>query len=465
MYSKEDRAKIFLNHLAFYNFHQDFFQHLLYDNELEVIIEHINYSPRHIEFFIKHIFSNNNNNQYSFFRSFTKYLDNPYHFWENIFIKQSFTGQTILLSLFISSDPIALPELKVAFNGLQVSARQNLNLEIYPLEFENELKTLEELFLNIKYDKSTGDILIEFQNPGIKDYLLEYLRLNMDTWGQSLISGAKFFNQLIFIFANNFEIDIYDYDSDISMYGNKIQLDPINLEILRYKLLKEFHQLKISTPIHREFLQGFNKEDSIQDIKYWKLTEMAIFFNIELPENEDIKKFILSEILPILDFNNDFVSLTSKAREYFPEILKKVHKHITLEPLKILNNFYSKIEFTNEFISFYQFKEIFPIEFLQFVNKDIIKIRKKIKDIIFNNIDYYYYYDISELDNLIDFQIEFVCELYGIRLTKKFISIIEDLADRDTYLSERDIQKKNQKFLKNNIHISKIKQKKANLIQ
>lgn len=435
-YTEEDKARIFLNHLAHFNFNESYFSHLLYDDKLEHIVRHSNYNPRHIEFFIKYVFDFKNENEYSFYNLFDKYLDNPYQFWEKIFEKQSHTAQTILLVLFVSSDPIALPQLKSAFTAMQSIVREKLNLQVYPLEFENEIKILEELFLNIENKKYIEDSIISFQSPGIKDYLLEYLRKHMDTWGEALIAGAKFFNQLIFVFTDDDELEINDYDSFDShgVYGKKIKLSTNNKETLKHKILFEFHQLLINIPNEKEFTNRFTMRDSLDDIKYWKLSELANFFDIDLNENEDVRNFIIAEVLDDLNFDVESKIISAKSMEYFPEIIKIIHKYIDLNPQKLLQDFYSHIKFVSGYIAFYEFKEIFPEVFSVYLEQNIITIRKEIKETILDDIDYYDFNEMGEFDDLLDYKIEWVTSLYGIKLSKAFISDIEDLAQRELYL-------------------------------
>jgi adenylate kinase len=445
-YTEEDKARIFLNHLAHFNFNESYFSHLLYDDKLEHIVRHSNYNPRHIEFFIKYVFDYKNENEYSFYKFFEKYLDNPYQFWEKIFEKQSRTAQTILLVLFISSDPITMPQLKSAFTAMQSVVREKLNLQVFPLEFENEIKILEELFLNIESKKYIGDSLISFQNPGIKDYLLEYLRKHMDTWGEALITGAKFFNQLIFVFTDDDELEINDYDSfgSYGVYGKKIRLNTNSKETLKRKILSEFHQLIINTPNEKEFTNGFSMNDSLEDIKYWKLSELVNFFDIDLNENEDILNFIIAEVQCDLDV--ELKTISTKSMVNFPEIIKIIHKYIDLNPKKLLQDFHSHIKFVSGYIAFHEFKEIYPEVFSVYLEQNIITIRKEIKETILDDIDYYDFNEMGEFDDLLDYKIEWVSGLYGIKLSKGFISNIEDLAQRELYLPNlKELEKEGKK--------------------
>lgn len=94
-YSLDDKAKIFLNHLLFYNCNLDIFEHIRYRDDLELIIEHANYSPRHIEYFLKFIYSGEMDG-YTFHKALHKYLNQPHEYWRKVLNLQSDTARLIL---------------------------------------------------------------------------------------------------------------------------------------------------------------------------------------------------------------------------------------------------------------------------------------------------------------------------------------------------------------------------------
>ena len=236
-YSEEDKVKIFLNHLLFFDFKKEYFSYLKYDDILENIIRHRNYSPRHIEYFIKQYLKNEEANRYTFFKGFYKYLDSPQEYWNNNFGKLNETSQLILLIILISSDPINKIDLEKTFEATQESTRRVLNKNIRPTDFENELILLEDFYIVSDKSDYSNQILIRFQSPGIKDYLLEYLRTKGKTWIRPLIKNVPFFNQLNFIFSTK-DDEIDDYDSDTYLYGKKIILSDGTQRILKKRTIE-----------------------------------------------------------------------------------------------------------------------------------------------------------------------------------------------------------------------------------
>ena len=141
-FSQEDKARIFLNHLLYYDFEKEYFSYLKHDEILVRLIKHPNYSPRHIEYFIKQYLNKDDNNEYDFYNSLYSYLDYPQDYWNDQFQKLNPTSQLIILILLISSDPIERNDLELTFNRTQEAARRILNKDIQPTEFDKEIKSL-----------------------------------------------------------------------------------------------------------------------------------------------------------------------------------------------------------------------------------------------------------------------------------------------------------------------------------
>ncbi|MEZ0543138.1 hypothetical protein [Fibrella arboris] len=453
-YSKEDKVRIFLNHLMFYDFEKGYFNYLKYSDVLENIIIHKNYSPRHIEYFIKQYQDSDAQNQYDFYFLFLKYLDSPNEYWNNNFSKLTGTSKLIFLILLISSDPIDLIDLEKTFAAVQEAARNSLNENIEPLLFKHELKLLEDFYVVSEKQEHLEQILIRFQSPGIKDFLLEYLRNGGNAWIKSIIQNALFFNQLNFVFGTEDE-EIHDYDSNVSLFGRKIVLSEILKNILKNKILTEFQYLNFCTQQEREFSGEFSTNHTSEETKYWKLILLNNLFDISCDTNQDVRLFIINEVRKDIDgYRSKGKILDSHSMQEFPKIIEMINPFIQLNADYLISSYYNSITFTREFDSFYEFQEIFPTEFTHFIESNIILIRKNIKRQIIDDIEYYDWDDMAiELDFHLDYTIEKVCKKYKIRLTSKFVSEIEAIAGRRLLRSIK--LKKGMK--KNNISTSKPK--------
>lgn len=453
-YSKEEKARILLNHLIFYGFEKEYITYLKYEDTLENIVNHRNYSPRHIEYFIKKYLKKESQYHYSFYKELYKYLDNPKEFWNHNFRKNtSDTSQLILLIILISSDPVDLLDLEETFNSIQQNARITVNKDIRPEEFSNELKLLEDFYIISERMEYSTQILVRFQSPGIKDYLLEYLRSDGKNWIKPLIENALFFNQLNFIFDTT-NREIQDYDSDISLFGQKIILNDILQNTLKVKILKEFETLNFSTLEEREFSGEFGKYNKPEETKYWKLILTNNLFDISKSQNIDVRNFIIQKVQEdIENYNSEKLKIVNwHSMPEFPRIIKIIKPYTNLDSVKIIAQYYDSITFTREFDSFYNFKEIFPETFNTFLNSNIKKIRKAIRYQVIDDIDYYRWYDMdNELDSHMDYYIEDVFKKYGLRFTSKFINEIEEMAEQSFRYSIKKTKSSKKKASKKTI--------------
>ncbi|MBX3253500.1 MAG: ATP-binding protein [Chitinophagaceae bacterium] len=434
-FSFEDKLRIFLNHLLFYDYDLSYISQVKYNDKFEYILNHPNYSPRHLDFFIKIYSSIEHKSSYQFYESLQDYLEKPLAFWKEAFGKLNPTAQLILLILLVSSDPLDLQGLKQSFDAVQTEARQTLNVNIIPLEFQKELIKLEEFYISILEDDNYETTLIEFQSPGIKDYLLEYLRIEGYSWINPIISNAVFFNQLTFIFDTDEDKNVMDSDSEIHLYGKKIKLDGSLQKALKQKLISEFDNLHFSNYEEREFSDQLTRFDSDEDIKYLKLLEIRRLFDFALTDDDDIKAFVVKQVLSDFDAYNKqqkkIVSLRSTM--YFPGIIKSVYPYLGISADDIILAYYNSITAASEYEDFYEFNEIFPSEFQRFYNTNLVKIKQHIKDLLFDNIDYYLWQDNGkigiELDRLINLTIEDLSKKYKIRITRKFVQELESTFD------------------------------------
>lgn len=427
----EDKLRIFLNHLLYNDFELSYLADLKYEDTLEFIIEHKNYSPRLIEQFIK-IYRNTETqpSAHIFYKSFLEFLEKPLEFWKIVFNKLNPTSHLILFILLVSGDDLDIEDLKSSFLKMQVDARHLLNVNIVPADFHYELIKLEELYIAIDNNDYSENKIIKFQNPGIKDYLLEYLRTDGYLWIQPIISKAIFFNQLIFLFSTRDE-NIND-NTDLYLDGKKIVLNKDLCLILQEKILKEFDNLNFSNYEEQDFSDQLSRYHGADETKYVKLIELSDLFDIELDENNNVRYFIVNHISEDFEsFMRDRKFISTRSMIDFPKIIAKIFPFLNVTPQQILYTYYERIRFAAEYSYFYDFKEIFPLEFDVFYIENLSKIKTHIKELIYDEIDYYLCEDLDfEIDSL-SYMIEDLSQQYKFRITKKIVEGWELASGRD----------------------------------
>jgi DNA polymerase III delta prime subunit len=430
-FSFEDKLRIFINHLLFYDYDLSYIKNTKYEDGFEYLLEHTNYTPRHLDFFIKTYLKDIDASPYRFYKSLREYLDNPLVFWKDAFGKLNPTSQLILLILLISSDPMGVDDLEKSFDAIQVDARQTLGVDIAPLDFRKELIKLEEFYISIEQDRYYSVSFIQFQSPGIKDYLLEFLRTDGYLWIKPIITNALFFNQLNFVFTTTEGDEISDYESDIYLHGKKIVLDKSLRKVLKQKLLSGFDHLHFSNYDEREFSDQLTRFNPNYDIKYLKLLFLHDFFDTGLLENDDVRGFMVAQVLiDINQFHQQKRKIVShKSMIYFPDVIKHVYSNLDITADQIIRVYHSSITFANEYNDLYRFKNIFPLEFQKFHQTNLHQLKKHIKELIFEDIQYYLDEEDgkvgTELDTLRTVIINDLAKNYKFRITKKLVEELE----------------------------------------
>lgn len=425
-YTEYIRAKILYNHLYFSNLHPKQILLLAEKENYERVIDHAHYNPRLIDNYIKFSANSEALNEYRFVRDFIKYLDHPRAFWGDIYDKLSSEAQLLLITLFGLNDPVYLDHLEQAYHKMASSYLKKFNsIIISPVTFRNILRELSDTFIRIDLKSEfLNSYIVRFQNPSIKDFLLEYLRSNNDLI-EIIIHGASFLNQLIFAFDTR-EKEIRDHDSfdDEPFYGKKIVLkDKLRLLFID-KFISEFDTLSLSTINASEFTDQKTLYHSAEDLLTFKLLEMNSLFGMQ---NEAVRCFIINKFHQIITtYENKMQNgggkiLTKDAMLYFPNIVKIVKPFVSIDPDQLLNYCYNSITFTSEFLDLHKLGEIYPAAFKKLLKKIGKSIQTKIKETIIDDINYFEEEDQGEeTDMLLDWEYPEVFKKFGLEITEKF---------------------------------------------
>jgi DNA polymerase III delta prime subunit len=277
-YLKLIRAEILYNHLFYSNLPPGYIYALLTDKSYLKIIDHPNYSPRIIQIMTdKDVVGRIS--ERGFFDFFIKNLNNPINIWEHSFTNQiSKSSQHLLYIMLVSNDQIFEDDLEKSFWELYKNESNELNFEINREDFINSLKELENTFIKIskvQSGRSYGLVkkkktknIIQFQNPSIRDFLINKVRNNINLIS-SLIDSAIYLNQLF---------DIYRIYSENK--SHKILVDDDLVSKLINNIIQKFDNLE-SIKMHT-YYENANKSywevEKLSNIK--KLYDLASFFNL-----------------------------------------------------------------------------------------------------------------------------------------------------------------------------------------
>ncbi len=376
-----------------------------------------------------------------FYEKFIEYLDEPNKFWQDIYEKQSTPVKALLITLFSLNEPVYLSDLKKAFDSILTEyTRKFTDTTISPETFKNALQQSSDTFIRVELENEHHNLYtVKFQNPSIKDFLLEYLRKHHE-WTSIVINGTIFLNQFIFAFSTQ-EEEILDFDSDTPIRGKKIMLKGDLYLQFRDRFLEKFDSLILSTIEPADFVDQKTRYHSIKDLLTLKLIELHNLFGMHDTLARD---FILA------NFNTIITEYESKRKEksvkilpreamvYFPGLVEIVQPYIPIDSKKLLTACYDSITFTQEFIDLYNLGKLFPADFYALLEeKSKKKIEKKIKEMLFDDVGYFESEMMEiEVDNIFDYVYNEVFDLYQLQKSDAFVKRLRKRVERPSWTKE-----------------------------
>lgn len=172
-YSPKIRAEILYNHLYFSELPREHLASLLESKTYRLIVRHKNYSPRILETMTDAL--NVRSLPASEYPSrFSAALDNPTRLWEVAYHHHlSTAAQDALLVIATLPDRVRLLDAELAFEAFHTSRGSRYGFARTAYDWERALKELEGNF--VKSELSHGELIIEFHNPSVRDFLESHL--------------------------------------------------------------------------------------------------------------------------------------------------------------------------------------------------------------------------------------------------------------------------------------------------
>lgn len=175
-YTTTIRAHILFNHVYFSELPMDYKWKLILEKRYWEIISNKNYNPRIIEWMSDYLKVKKEFNVTAddYANHFLEALNNPEKLWSHPFSQLSKPAQTLSILLTTTGGGIGIDELRPGFEEYYEFLSKKQNFPIGYNDFELALKELEESFIRI--ENNDGLIIVDFYNPGIKDYIENYIK-------------------------------------------------------------------------------------------------------------------------------------------------------------------------------------------------------------------------------------------------------------------------------------------------
>ena len=225
-YTNVNKAQILYNHLFFADVPIEHLSDLLVKEQYRMLVLHRNFNPRIIEAIVgQRIWERIQPEQFS--KSLLTFFDNPESVWlyayENALDKFS---QYALLVLLTQGTPTFLRDWEAALSEfLSVNSYKYL-LPFDSITFYRSIRILENTFIRTQKDYD-GEIGVEYQNPSIQDFLINYLRGKHDLI-ESLLSAMIYIEQSFAVFTTSTKKEQY-----------KIELTAVEIEAAMKRILSQ----------------------------------------------------------------------------------------------------------------------------------------------------------------------------------------------------------------------------------
>ena len=230
-YTNVIKAQILYNHLFFADVPITHINNLIENKAYLKIVKHQNYNPRIIEAIVsRRIWENCSPEKFS--EALIKFFDNPESVWlyayENTLNKFS---QYSLLVLLTMETPVLIEDWENAVKEFCTVNNYKYLINFDSILFNNTIKELENTFIRTQKD-SKKNFIIQYQNPSIQDFLVNYLKEKSDLI-ESLLTSTIYSEQLFrnFTITNN---------------PRKVHLKKSLVKIALERVLQEYSKFKSS---------------------------------------------------------------------------------------------------------------------------------------------------------------------------------------------------------------------------
>jgi len=212
-YNAINKAEILYNYIFFSSLDNERKLELLSSDVYLKILKHRNYYPRLVEDITDRSFINDNLGL-KYGEAVLKYFDNPSAIWARAFRAITPKAQVLLLVLVTFPDTAYYPELELAFfeayrnlakknnwtQGLNDYVEAHAELDGSPVRVT---KVQFSEFMNTKKCPKEG-LVVEFENPSIRDFLENYLSENAEIV-RDLFKSSFFFEQVYYLLTLQIE--------------------------------------------------------------------------------------------------------------------------------------------------------------------------------------------------------------------------------------------------------------------
>jgi len=441
-YTNIIKAQILYNHLFFAKVPLSHIANLIENESYLKLIKHRNYNPRIIEAIInRKVWEHCSPEQFA--NVLISFFDNPESVWlhayENTLNKLS---QSSLLVLLTMGTPALLEDWEKATREFFKINNYKYLIDFDSIQFNKVIRELESTFIRTQID-SDKKIAIEYQNPSIQDFLVNYLKGKNDLI-KSLLESNIYRNQFFQIFTTK--------KTDILKNNRKVFLNKELTKIAINKIITNYSSFKNSKIIRlnrKKNKISWYKESTID---YSFLEDIYSEFGVS---NSKLEQLIYKEFQKQIYFNNNTYS---EQTAYLKLITNLNLNKLEFNEEQLIDAFIQNIDWIDRFELISEFESLFPTTY-----KDIIgsmSFKTKINTVVkteIENLDDSDVYDLrTNLENIeTTFNVNLSEEIEELNQKE---SEYEDYIESqvESYIEERRIEKDEAPEINENVVIGEI---------
>lgn len=415
-YTNVIKAQILYNHLFFADVPQGHLEDLIEPRKHLKIVKHPNYNPRVIETLInRKIWESCEASEFS--NAIKSYFDNPESVWlyayENSLNKFS---QYTLLVLLTMGTPVKIEHLEEALISFLKVNQYKFQIPFDSILFSRSLKELENTFIKTQKD-SYNTIAVQYQNPSIQDFLVNYLRDKKDLT-LSLIESAIYQEQYFTVFTTLNSVE--------NTLKKKILLGTEAQELTFLKINEKFKILKNCRAIKYKYSKNENFTWGVDSDKQYQFLNRTLS---ELSENNSEVSGFVKEQFKELIYLKD---LSYSEQSAYISLLSSLNiKDIEFNEEQLIDSFLNEIRWLDNLELFSKLEQHFPTTYQDTVSDTSFseKIEKLVKEEIERVED-------SDMDSLKS-QIESIEAQYNLDLNEYVTELGQKISDYNDYIDSQ----------------------------
>lgn len=380
------KKNIYFHLLYHSDLKQDYIEKLVY--KTNQIITHLNFNPRILKDYLnEEVAIEFDDSSWDYASNLISALDEPYEFYNKLFLRQTEASQLILYLLLTCGRAISYSELKNAYDRVVINAVKE-GILIKKGDFKESIKQLDSLFLNTF--SQSGLIIIKFKNHSIADFLYEYSFEYMEKYGDILIHSIIYINQVSSFYQREYE--------------RKLELSSFQLEQLKEYVITNFDFFRVSR-------QEFNDKGALEFEKYsaYDLCTYKLYYLSSIKEYYDFSKTRLENLLDEIEKGKQAPKL--EFLSYFAYLLEKYGLIYFSSEMELLSFYRRHCYSYIDYIRFTNLKEIFKNSYIEYMNQNEIFFQNDFYQSIEQDLEFYISTnDLYEIECLISNVFEFISE-------------------------------------------------------